>query len=423
MPPTRLDAAVVCVSGRSYVFSAEEGRRPSGAARNETRTMNMAPARSPSENRGLPVVLVYPGGGKAAHTGHEVDTLWELARQIAELKGTRLVGEFDAKHAYPAHRYLVPNDTLTLAQAHKLGVRSVRDLFGGVVPFPFVATKLIAHRLPDDAQVAPPGWSRVFGQHTAALVLPGYSVFSRDDACHAARMLWREGPVRIKRPYGIGGAGQALVADMDELEAELAALGGTALRAEGIVVERHLDSIETLSVGQVTLDDTVASYYGVQHLTVNNHGHQVYGGTDLVVVRGGFDMLARLDLTSDVREAIVKARAFDAAVQNDYAGFFASRRNYDVAWGIDAQGVRRCGVLEQSWRVGGATGAEIGALRIFRAQPEVYAVLASTRELYGEDAQIPEGARIVYRGVDATAGAITKYYTVDPHTLKRSDRR
>jgi hypothetical protein len=110
-------------------------------------------------------------------------------------------------------------------------------------------------------------------------------------------------------------------------------------------------------------------------------------------------------------------------VQNDYAGFFASRRNYDVAWGIDAQGMRRCGVLEQSWRVGGATGAEIGALRMFRANPRVHAVLASTRELYGDGVQIPEGARIVYRGVDAKAGAITKYYTVDPHTLLGSGDR
>lgn len=373
--------------------------------------------RSSPETSALPVVLVYSAGRKAVYTGHEVETLRELARQIAELKGTSLAGEFDATRTYPSHRYLIPDDTLTIAEAQTLGVRSVRDLFGGVVPFPFVATKLIAHRLPDDAQAWPPGWSSAFGEHTASLVLPGYSAFSREDACNAARMLWQEGPIRIKRPYGIGGAGQTLIADRDELEAELAALGDAALQAEGIVVERHLDPIETLSVGQVTLDDMVASYYGVQHLTVNNHGHHVYGGTDLLVVRGGFDMLERLDVTTDIHEAIVKARAFDAAVQNDYAGFFASRRNYDVAWGIDAQGVRRCGVLEQSWRVGGATGAEIGALRMFRANPQVYAVLASTRELYGENAPIPEGAWIVYRGVDAKAGAITKYYTVDAHTL------
>ncbi|SAK58259.1 DUF3182 family protein [Caballeronia ptereochthonis] len=371
----------------------------------------------------LPVVLVHSEGRKAAQAGHEIGTLWELARQIAELKGTRLAGEFDANAGYPAHRYLIPNDTLTLAQARTLGVRSERDLFGGVVPFPFVATKVIAHRLPDNAQGAPTGWSREFAENTVKVTLPGYSAFSRDDARNAARRLWQEGRVRIKRPYGIGGAGQALVADMDELDAALAALGDTALRAEGVVVERDLDSIETLSVGQVTLDDLVASYYGVQHLTVNNHGHHVYGGTDLVVVRGGFDMLGRLDVTSDIHEAIVKARAFDAAVPKGYAGVFASRRNYDVAWGIDALGARHCGVLEQSWRIGGATGAEIGALRAFRTNPRACAVRASTRELYGDDAQIPDDACIVYRGVDEQVGAVTKYYTVDHDTLQGSSDR
>ncbi|MGY6186839.1 DUF3182 family protein (plasmid) [Paraburkholderia strydomiana] len=371
----------------------------------------------------VPVVLVHLEECRAARAGHEVGTLRELARQIAELKGTGVAGEFDPTLTCAAHRYLIPDHTLTLTEAHRLGVRSVRDLFGGVVPFPFVATKLIAHPLTEDAQVAPPGWSRLFGEHTASLVLPGYSAFSHDDACNAARRLWRDGLVRIKRPSGIGGAGQSLVANMDELETELAALGEAALRTEGIVVERNLDPIETLSVGQVTLDELVVSYYGVQHLTMNNHGHRVYGGTDLIAVRGGFDMLARLDLTSDINEAIRKARAFDAAVQNDYAGFFASRCNYDVAWGTDAQGARQCGVLEQSWRVGGATGAEIGALRTFKADPLAYAVSASTREIYGDDVQLPDGASIVYQGVDPHAGAITKYYTVDRHILQGSADR
>ncbi|MGF6297552.1 hypothetical protein OKW43_007715 [Paraburkholderia sp. WC7.3g] len=359
----------------------------------------------------LPVVLLYRKGPKVAPRGHEADTLRELARQIAELKGTQLAGEFDEACAYPAHRYLVPDDTLTVALAHKLGVRSVRDLYGGVVPFPFVATKLIAHGLPDGAKASPPGWSHAFSSHTASLVLPGYSAFSREDACNAARILWEGGRVRVKRPYGIGGAGQALVENLDQLEAELDALGDEALRAEGIVIERHLDGIETFSVGQIEIDDMKASYYGVQHLTVNNRGHHVYGGTDLVVVRGGFDALVRLELPENIRETIAKARAFDAAVHNDYAGFFASRRNYDVARGFDEAGVLHCGVLEQSWRVGGATGAEIGALRTFRAEPDAHLVYASTREIYGKNVRLPAGACVVYRGVDAHAGKITKYYT------------
>ncbi len=296
----------------------------------------------------------------------------------------------------------------------------MHDLYGGVVPFPFVATKLIAHSLPGGASSAPPGWSRALGARIASLVLPGYAAFSRDDARSAARALWEGGRVRVKRPYGIGGAGQALIANEDELEAQLDALGDEALRTDGISIERHLEALDTFSVGQVMLDDLLVSYYGVQHLTRNNHGHDVYGGSDLVVVRGGFDVLERLDLTADLRECIAKARAFDAAVQIDYAGFFASRRNYDVACGIDAAGVRYCGVLEQSWRVGGATGAEIGALRTFRAEPEACVVRASTREIYGENVQVPDGACVVYRGVDTQAGPITKFYTLDRDTVQRS---
>ncbi|MBP0595846.1 DUF3182 family protein [Paraburkholderia sp. LEh10] len=361
----------------------------------------------------LPVVLVHCKRYKMAQGGHEAHTLRELARQIAELKGTQFAGEFDEARAYRAHRYLVPDDTLTLAEARRLGVHSVRDLYGGVVPFPFVATKLVAHGLPDGARVAPPGWSQAFGAHTASLVLPGYSAFSREDARNAARALWKGGRVRIKRPYGIGCAGQALVADSDQLEAELDALGDDALQAEGIVIERHLDGIETFSVGQITFDDMVASYYGIQHLTVNNHGHHVYGGTDLVVVRGGFNALEGLRLPQEIHEAVAKARAFDTAVQTGYAGFFASRRNYDVARGHDEAGVLHCGVLEQSWRVGGATGAEIGALRTFRTEPDTYLVCASTREIYGEEVRLPAGACVVYRGVDAQAGPLTKYYALE----------
>ncbi|CAB3739736.1 hypothetical protein LMG22037_06323 [Paraburkholderia phenoliruptrix] len=214
-------------------------------------------ALSPAAIPPLPVVLVHLEECSTARAGHEVGTLRELARQIAEVKGTRVTGEFDPTLTDAAHRCLVPDHTLTLTEAHRLGLRSVCDLFGGVVPFPFVATKLIAHPLTEDARLAPPGWSRAFGEHTASLVLPGYSAFSHDDACNAARRLWRDGPARIKRPSGIGGAGQLLVGNRDELETELAALGEQALRTEGIVVERNLDPIETLSVGQVTLDEQI----------------------------------------------------------------------------------------------------------------------------------------------------------------------
>jgi len=360
-----------------------------------------------------PVALVYRHGRKASRSRHEIETQWELARQLAKVKGVRLAGEFEDARQYPAQCYLIPDDTLSAEEARRLGVGSERDLYGGVVPFPFVATKVIVHGLPEGAHRAPLGWSHTFGQQLSALVLPGFSAFTGEDAQKAASLLWNDGAVRVKRPSGIGGIGQTVVENREQLEAALADIGDEALLAEGVVLERELQNIETLSVGRVIVDELEASYHGVQRLTVNNHGHHVYGGSDLVVVRGDFDALTHLDMSGEARTAIAQARAFDAAVQIGYAGFFASRRNYDVAWGAEASGRAYGGVLEQSWRLGGASGAEIGALKAFKTDPTVRAVRASTWEIYGPKPAVPSDACVYYHGVDPQAGEITKYYTVD----------
>src|SRR5262249_56834029 len=56
--------------------------------------------------------------------------------------------------------------------------------------------------------------------------------------------------------------------------------------------------------------------------------------------------------------AVVAARRYDDATE-EFHGFAASRRNYDVAQGIDADGWPQSGVLEPSWHVGGASSAEL----------------------------------------------------------------
>jgi hypothetical protein len=65
-----------------------------------------------------------------------------------------------------------------------------------------------------------------------------------------------------------------------------------------------------------------------------------------------------------VRLAIQQAQVFDRA-DEAYPGFYASRRNYDIAQGLDSDGKPRSGVLEQSWRMGGASSAEMAALQSF----------------------------------------------------------
>ena len=71
-------------------------------------------------------------------------------------------------------------------------------------------------------------------------------------------------------------------------------------------------------------------------------------------------------------------------------------------------------MLEQSWRVSGATGAEIAALEAFRAEPTLQAVRASTFEIYG-DADPPPHATVYFRGVDEQVGPMTKYALAEPY--------
>lgn len=71
-------------------------------------------------------------------------------------------------------------------------------------------------------------------------------------------------------------------------------------------------------------------------------------------------------------------------------------------------------MLEQSWRLGGASPAEIGALEAFAADPSLRAVTVSSHEVYGPH-RPPSGAIVYFQEADARVGLITKYSTVDAY--------
>jgi len=94
---------------------------------------------------------------------------------------------------------------------------------------------------------------------------------------------------------------------------------------------------------------------------------------------------------------------------------FASRCNYDIAQGVDQEGRWYSGVLEQSWRMGGASGAEVAALEAFRNDPSLSVVRASTTEVYGESPTLPSGATVYFQGVDGKVGQLTKYARLEEY--------
>lgn len=359
-------------------------------------------------------VCVLPVKPPQRPHGHEHATHMQLAERIARLLRLPFSGEFDAASDGAHACYFVPDDTLvSLASARALGITAASQLFGGVVPFPYVATKTISHSLPPAASAVPEGWSTEFGERVRGVVLPGYSAFAMNDALRAGTALLRDGAVRVKKAAGIGGGGQAVASDPRQLNDTLETFGAEGAWQHGVVLERNLAEVVTHSVGQVTLGDVQVTYCGFQQLTRNHHGHEVYGGSRLQLVRGGFEVLLQRDLDPDVRLAIEQARDYHRAAFECFTGMFASRCNYDIAQGLDETGQRASGVLEQSWRIGGASGAELAALEAFRDDPALDAVCASTTELYDADAAIPPGAVIGYSGVDERVGAITKYSRIE----------
>jgi Protein of unknown function (DUF3182) len=80
------------------------------------------------------VVVIYFSRLGAPMFTHERTTLAAVANTIAQVKHCEFAGRHDNTHNYSGNVFFVPDDTLTLDEALCIGIRSVNDLFGGVVP-------------------------------------------------------------------------------------------------------------------------------------------------------------------------------------------------------------------------------------------------------------------------------------------------
>ena len=92
----------------------------------------------------------------------------------------------------------------------------------------------------------------------------------------------------------------------------------------------------------------------------------------------GLDELHKLTCELSARRAIEQARVYHGAALANFDGIILSRCNYDVAQGRDRSGRPYGGVLEQSWRMGGASAAEVAALEALCSDPTATVVHAAT---------------------------------------------
>jgi hypothetical protein len=353
-------------------------------------------------------IVVYSERGREWCTSHEAAALGHVARVIARQTGWTWGGYCLSSVPTQAPSFLIPDETLLASRARGLGIERVSDFLGGIVQTVVARTKAIVHPLIGSSAARPEDWPAAFPAAVKDVVLPGFTAFSAADAAEAVRRLLPLGAVRAKRTLGTGGRHQRVITRVEDVPAALDAIDEDELTRFGLVLETNLEEVATASVGQLTIDDVTLSYHGMQRETTDNGRRTVYGGSDLFCVRGDWGVLAAAVRSPLGRRAIAQARAYDREA-HAHVGLLASRRNYDIGRGVDGHGRWRAGVFEHSWRVGGATPAEVAAFEIFRENPGQDIVHASTVERYGRDVRVPRGAVVHYQGDDPYVGPITCY--------------
>jgi hypothetical protein len=299
-----------------------------------------------------------------------------VATQVAELLGAAVRKLEDSSD----DRYFVPSTVLAKGEATELGIANENDLLGSAVEHPLHSQKTILHPLPRNSLAPHPQHSRQFTKKVTEdeAVLPGFSAFSFDDAKQAARSLNAEGHViRIKNPAQNDGKGQRVISDPGHLEETLmetfsATLGD--VRETGVVLEADLQNTSEICIGQICLGGAYYSYYG-NEITIKQGSEEVYGGTDIFMMRGGLEQLATVNYAGHLGLATRQA----LAVYDAYSVYepVSSRINLDVLQGYDKRGIFYSGVVDQSLRVAGSTPAELLAIKALQDHPD--ADMAQTR--------------------------------------------
>lgn len=309
--------------------------------------------------------------------------------------------------------YMVSNHCLVQNDvAPNWRISGPEHIFGGVVPERFVSTKSIMHGLVKEMAHRPARWSSALERVAERCTLPGYTVFSLQDAHEAGTRLLALGHIRIKDPLANGGHSQWIATSTQEVYDILRRhCNETYNWQAGLVMELNLSEATTRSVGHVQIGGHYMSYYGRQHHTINNAGESDYGGTDIVAMRGSFIDLFQSPLPFYLTHAVEMVMHFDEAVTEAFPDAIISRHNYDIIEGFDSRGIFRSGILEQSYRIGGASSAEVAAVYAFAEDPALVRVYASSKERYG-GREIPSGATIHFDGIDPDMGRMQVYTTI-----------
>lgn len=335
-----------------------------------------------------------------------------LAGFLAKLTGRKYQGDLSLNTKIDSRDILFPHKSLPVSAGEELGVTSQNQIFGSVIE-PIYAEKSIFHPLINKPEVAPRNFPHKFPKQLfeSKATLPGYTVFCLDDALSAFELLKLQGVVvRLKDPQGSSGTKQLIVASRTEVEEFVKSIDPSKLKALGLVLESNLinssdpkAALRAYSAGWTVIDGKIYSYIGEQMFGETGTVDR-YLGTKLYMVRGTTNNLidfAKEKKLQSILQCLSKVKR--AMVFLPY--LIGSRINFDFLVGIpetlpaNRYIKERTYVVEQSFRVGGATPAELLGIQYLNTHKNAEIVTAISRVHYGSEtkSQISTNSEIFLR--------------------------
>jgi hypothetical protein len=319
------------------------------------------------------VALFYNGANVGPQDMINVKNI-AVGERIAGIIG----GTFDSEE-YP-ETYHIPLDAVLESDARRAGIRDEGDLYGGIVRRPEHADKAMLHMQVATSAQRPDWYEPAFAARIQDVVLPGYTVFSSEDALRAYDKLAQENLApRIKDPGERCERGQISLTSKDVMVHSLSQYPG--IESRGAVVEADLRDASTIAVGYVAMGGVAYCWFG-KTWEVDDNGIKKFGGNELTVVRGSFADLSAQTADRNSRQAVQQTGVvFDAY---SLCGAAISRATFDVVQGAASNGEFLSGVTDPSIRPSASSPAEIKAIEIFGQHPDAAAITTRVTYDYGK---------------------------------------
>jgi hypothetical protein len=273
--------------------------------------------------------------------------------------------------------YYVPFAAVHADLAIDRGIKGLGSLYGGIVREHQHADKAILHTLPSMDADHPSWYSRAFAEAVRDVVLPGYTAFTQEDLACGFDLMRADGlSVRLKDPANTGGLGQYTIGSRNDLASVMSDYAGKISKT-GMVLEADLHGPVTITIGYVNIKGETYTWHGRPY-DVKHDGMTRFGGNELLVVRGGLDVLYAHSTDPHDRLAIAQVKRTLKAYS--LLGAHISRATLDVVQGTSCEGEFLSGVTDPSLRPSASSAAEIRAIEALTANPK--ATVATARLKY-----------------------------------------